>query len=174
MIKRLTHITIAVRDQDEALKWYTQKLGFAKKHDERESIPGFRLPGFRWLTVSPNGQESPEIVLLKAQDGAAVGRGTMWVLEVDDCSTTYEELRARGVTFRSAPEEAPWGVSAVFEDLYGNPFHLLEPRLGYTGPTTASLIFDVGPGGAASSGRGGREDSQRPTARDSAPEIGGG
>ncbi|MFI5341014.1 MAG: VOC family protein [Candidatus Methylomirabilales bacterium] len=123
MIKRLTHVTIMVRDQDEALDWYTRKLGFKKVHDERGTIPGLR-----WPTIAPAGQESPEIVLLKAQDGDAVGRGAMWVLEADDCRKTYEELRARGVTFRSAPEDAPWGVSAVFEDLYGNQFNLVEPR----------------------------------------------
>lgn len=123
MIKRLTHVTIMVCDQDEALEWYTQKLGFRKVHDERNTVPGFR-----WLTIAPARQEIPEIVLLKAQDGNAVGRGTVWVLETDDCRRTYEELRARGVTFRSAPEDAPWGVSVVFEDLYGNQFNLVEPR----------------------------------------------
>ncbi len=123
MIRRPTHVTIVVRDQDEALEWHTQKLGFKKVHDERGTIPGFR-----WLTIAPSGQDSPEIVLLKAPNPAAVGQGTTWVLETDDCRRTYEELRSKGVNFRSAPEEAPWGVSAVFEDFYGNPFNLVEPR----------------------------------------------
>jgi catechol 2,3-dioxygenase-like lactoylglutathione lyase family enzyme len=123
MIKSLTHVTIVVRDQDEALEWYTEKLGFKKLHDERGN-----MPGFRWLTIAPAEHESPEFVSLKAQDQNAVGRGTTWVLEEDDCRETYKDPRARGVVFRSAPEEAPWGVSAVFEELYGNLFNLVEPR----------------------------------------------
>lgn len=67
MIRKPNHVPIMVRDQDEALDWYTQKLGFRRVHDERNTIPGFR-----WLTIAPAGQESPEIVLLKGQDQTAV------------------------------------------------------------------------------------------------------
>ena len=52
------------------------------------------------------------------------------MLETDDCKRDYELLTERGVKFRSAPERMPWGLSAVFEDLYGNPFNLLEPSEG--------------------------------------------
>jgi predicted enzyme related to lactoylglutathione lyase len=100
-----------------------KKLGLKKVLDERGT-----MPGFRWLTIAPAGHESPAFVLRKAQDQNAVGRGTTWVLEVDDCRETHKDLRARGVVFRSAPEKAPWGVSAVFEDLYGKLFNLVEPR----------------------------------------------
>ncbi|WP_227374604.1 hypothetical protein [Haladaptatus halobius] len=52
----------------------------------------------------------------------------MWVLETDDCRGTVADLKARGVTVTSAPEEVPWGVSAMVEDLYGNPYNLVESR----------------------------------------------
>jgi catechol 2,3-dioxygenase-like lactoylglutathione lyase family enzyme len=85
MINRLTHVTIMVRDQDEALEWCTQKLGFRKVQDERNIIPGFR-----WLTIAPAGEGSPKIVRLKAEDQSGVGWGTTWVLEADDCRRIYE------------------------------------------------------------------------------------
>jgi predicted enzyme related to lactoylglutathione lyase len=57
-----------------------------------------------------------------------VGHATTWVFHTEDCRKTYEELHARGVKFSSAPEVQPYGVEAVFEDLYGNVFSLLQPR----------------------------------------------
>jgi predicted enzyme related to lactoylglutathione lyase len=133
MITKLTHVTILVRDQDEALRWYSEKLGFEKRADE---IFG---PGSRWLTVGPKGQKDLEIVLQKpdpAMHGKElanklqkrIGQGIIWVLHTDNCRKDYETLQSRGVKFVSPPEEMPWGVSAVFEDLYGNPFNLVEPR----------------------------------------------
>jgi uncharacterized glyoxalase superfamily protein PhnB len=133
MITKLIRVTILVRDQDEALRWYTEKLGFEKKADK---IFG---QGFRWLTIAPKNQREVEIVLqkpdaeLQGRDSAkklleCVGQGTTWVLETVDCRNTYEELKNRGVKWVSLPEEQPWGVGALFEDLYGNPFYLLEPR----------------------------------------------
>lgn len=132
MITRLSHITIMVRDQDEALAWYTEKLGFEKRVD---TVFG---SGFRWLTVAAKGQAHPQVVLQKPspelhgerakQMMALVGQGTMWALETDDCRKDFQELSSRGVRFTSPPEEMPWGIMAVFTDLYGNPFTLLEPR----------------------------------------------
>ncbi len=133
MIKKLTHVTILVRDLDESLRWYTEKLGFEKRSDE---IFG---PGVRWLTIGLPAQPQLEFVLQKPEPafhgeelaGALtnrIGQGTTWVLETDDCRKTYAELVARGVKFAGPPEEIAWGVSTVFEDLYGNPFNLVEPR----------------------------------------------
>lgn len=130
MIKRLTHVTILVRDQDEALRWYTEKLGFEKRSDE---IFG---PGARWLTVAPKGQDI-EIVLQKPDPALHgkqsakklvkhIGWGTTWVLSSTDCRKDHKVLRSRGVKFVSPPEDVPWGLEAVFEDLYGNPFALVE------------------------------------------------
>lgn len=133
LITSLARVTILVRDQDEALRFYTDKLGLEKRADVTFG------PGMRWLTVAAKGQKDPEIVLLKPEasmHGEApakqllerVGQGTAWVFFTDDCRKTHETLRSRGVNFLNPPREQPYGVEAVFEDLYGNTFSLLEPR----------------------------------------------
>ncbi|RMD79922.1 MAG: lactoylglutathione lyase [Gammaproteobacteria bacterium] len=124
-IRRITYVTVVCHDQEEALAWYTEKFGFEKRQDDTS------MPGYRWLTVAPPGQQELEVILFKARDDRErgwVGQGTLWVLEVDDCRATVEELKGRGVKVLSEPQEAPWGVSAVVEDLYGNPYSLLERR----------------------------------------------
>jgi uncharacterized glyoxalase superfamily protein PhnB len=132
LIKRVIRITILVRDQDEALRWYSEKLGFKKSADQPLG------PSARWLTIAPKYQKELQIVLLKPDAAVQgrrlaeeyskrIGKGTTWVLEVDDCKKTYEELMSRGVKFSDAPEVKPYGVEAVFEDLYGNPWVLLQP-----------------------------------------------
>ena len=133
MITRLIRVTILVRDQDEAVRFYTEKLGLEKRADVTFG------PGARWLTVAPQGQTELEIVLqqpavaLHGEEGAEqllarVGQGTTWVFSTDDCRATYERLRARGVKFISPPQEQMYGVEALFEDLYGNRFSLLSPK----------------------------------------------
>ena len=70
-------------------------------------------------------------MLLQARGKDELGRmghNAVWVLQTGDCRKTYEELTKRGVKFTSQPEEAPWGISAVFEDLYGNSFNLFESK----------------------------------------------
>ncbi|HBZ81953.1 MULTISPECIES: VOC family protein [Brevibacillus] len=130
MLKRLAHVTLYVRDCEEALVFYTEKLGFEKRMDSRMD------DGSRWLTVGLPGQEV-EIVLhdpthwhreeIAREMLAAVGKNPMWVWETDDFSTTYETLRGRGVKFVSEPVEVIYGMEAIFEDLYGNRFLLLSP-----------------------------------------------
>ena len=131
MITKLVHVTVIVRDQEEALRFYTEKLGMEKREDRT-------MGTYRWLTVAPKGS-AVAIVLQKPAAPfqqpdeiermlADVGHGTTWVVETDDCKHDYEAMQARGVTFTSAPSELPWGVSAVFQDLYGNKYNLLEPR----------------------------------------------
>lgn len=133
MITKLIRVTILVRDQDEALAYYTEKLGLEKRAD---IVFG---PGVRWLTVAPRDQEELEIVLQKPEvalhgdEGVKemlvrVGQGTTWVFQADDCRKTYQELISRGVKFVSTPQEQMYGIEAIFEDLYGNIFSLLEPR----------------------------------------------
>lgn len=129
MIEKLTHATMLVEDTDEAIEWYTDKLGFEKRADEEFE------PGMRWVTVAPPEGET-EIVLQKPSeefftDEAAtlrsrIGEGTVWVVETDDCRGTVADLEDRGVTITSDPEEVPWGVSAMFEDCYSNPYNLVE------------------------------------------------
>jgi predicted enzyme related to lactoylglutathione lyase len=127
MITHLAAVTVYVDDQDRALDFYTGILGFERRRDVR--IPG----GMRWLTVAPKGQAYPEVVLEHVNDSdraqnlpKAVGGGTTWVLHTDDCQATYRELKAKGVEFSRSPETRAYGTEAVFVDLYGNPFALVE------------------------------------------------
>jgi catechol 2,3-dioxygenase-like lactoylglutathione lyase family enzyme len=134
MIKALTHVVVYVLDQDRALDFYTQKLGFEVRTDAR-------LDGFRWLTVGPKAQ--PEVAIMIAnpsppmfspEDGAAVralvAKGALngGVLETDDCRVTYEELRAKGVVFLQEPADRPYGIEAIFRDDSGNWFSLTQHK----------------------------------------------
>jgi catechol 2,3-dioxygenase-like lactoylglutathione lyase family enzyme len=131
MISKLAQVTILVRDQEEALRFFTEKLGLVKRSDDSS------MPGLRWLTVSPRDQKFPEIVLQKPgppfHDEATtrellgwVGKNPTWVFNTDDCKKEYETLKSRGVKFVAEPEEKPYGIEALFEDLYGNMYSLLE------------------------------------------------
>jgi len=140
MITRLARVTIYVHNQDEALAFYTEKLGLEKRSDVTFG------PGARWLTVAPAGQADFEILLqspVPAMHGAEfaqkiserVGQGTTWVFFTDDCRADYATLKGRGVSFSSEPQEQPYGVEAVFQDLYGNSFSLLQPAAVPEAPT---------------------------------------
>ena len=118
-IERIACITVAVRDQDEALHWFTEKLGFEKRLDR----PG---PGIRFLTVSPRNQPDLQVILA-SWFPEHIGKNPTAVLYTDDCRKTYEELKGRGVVFSEAPEQRPFGLQAIFKDLYGNSYALLEP-----------------------------------------------
>jgi len=128
-----------VHDQDEALAFYTEKLGM----EVRSDVTLAELGDFRWLTVGPPGQDNIAIVLM-AIPGAPVmdedtagqvrdlmGKGFAGTvfLETDDCQAAYEELRARGVEFTEAPEERPYGIDSGFRDPSGNSFRLTQVRL---------------------------------------------
>ena len=131
MITKLAHVTIYVRDEDEALRFYVEKLGLEKRADVTAG------PGMRWLTIAPKGQTEVAIVLLKPggwHDEATtkvllerIGQGTRWVFETVDCRKAYETLKSRGVNFFNPPQERPYGLEAMFEDIYGNVLVLLEP-----------------------------------------------
>jgi catechol 2,3-dioxygenase-like lactoylglutathione lyase family enzyme len=134
MIERVSYVSIVVRDQQEALEWYTEKLGFEVLADsEMES-------GGRWLTVAPPAQNEIEIVLEPLEWGlgddegreAVIGRNGL-VFHVDDVHHTISTLRENGVEIVSEPEEVPWGISALIEDLYGNVHNLVETRPTDTG-----------------------------------------
>jgi uncharacterized glyoxalase superfamily protein PhnB len=115
---RVSTVTIAVADQDEALAWYTEKLGFEKKMDVRS-------PPFRWLTVAPPQQVDVEF-LLASWFPDRIGKNATWVLSTRDCQGGYEELKANGVEFSQKPEPRPWGIEAIFTDLYGNKYALVQ------------------------------------------------
>jgi catechol 2,3-dioxygenase-like lactoylglutathione lyase family enzyme len=125
MLDKLSVVTILVRDQDEALEFYTEKLGLEKMDD----VP-FGEDN-RWLTVTPKDQKDLQIFLCKADSFGMdlmdhVGKAPSWAFGTDNCQETYETLSARGVNFKSPPTEQPWGIQAVFEDLYGNKFSIVQ------------------------------------------------
>ena len=123
-IDQISHVTIIVPDQDEALTWFEDKLGFQKRVDDDSSVPGVR-----WLSVVPNEDQGIEIVLFKAQDDkdrAKIGKSPMWIFKTENCQSTTAELQKKGVTIVKANETWPWGISTIFEDLYGNYYNLVE------------------------------------------------
>jgi catechol 2,3-dioxygenase-like lactoylglutathione lyase family enzyme len=117
-IDKISTVTIAVRDQDEALTWYTEMLGFEKRVDQTGD-------GFRWLTVAPPQQSEVEF-LLASWFPDRVGQNATWVLSTRDCKAAYDELKGKGLQFSQEPQAKPWGIEAVFADLYGNKYALVE------------------------------------------------
>lgn len=138
MIRKMSHATIFVDNQNEALEFYRDKLGF-KVHTD--AMVG---EDFRWLTMCTNDQPDFEIVLLEPKPGmmmdeettkqlrAVMQKGVLGagVFNTDDCRKTYEELKAKGVQFLSEPADRPYGVEAVFKDNSGNWFSLTQPTGG--------------------------------------------
>jgi catechol 2,3-dioxygenase-like lactoylglutathione lyase family enzyme len=137
MITKLSHTTIWVLDQDEALDFYTQKLGFEVRTDER-------MDNFRWLTVSPPSQPDHELILLEPgppmmdeeaaeQVKALVAKGNLGpgAFDTDDCRSTYAEFSERGVNFLSEPTERFYGIEATFRDNSGNWFSMVERSEAY-------------------------------------------
>jgi catechol 2,3-dioxygenase-like lactoylglutathione lyase family enzyme len=124
--QRLTQFAVIVRDYDEALAFYVDKLGF-------ECVEDTNLGGEkRWVRVRPPGSTGAGILLARAASEtqrASVGNqtgGRVFVfLETDDFWRDYHALVARGVVFVRSPSEAAYGTVAVFEDLYGNLFDLI-------------------------------------------------
>jgi len=127
-------VGLYVRDQDEALEFYVEKLGFRVHTDAQNG-------GFRWLTVQHPEQPSLQLGLFTPQapvlDEAtaqtmseAVAKGAMppLVLNVDDCRAAYERMRAQGVEFTQAPEERYGNVDANFRDPSGNGWKMIESR----------------------------------------------
>jgi uncharacterized glyoxalase superfamily protein PhnB len=117
-IDRVSTITIAVKDENEALRWFTEKLGFEKRLD----LAG---PGLRWLTIAPRQQKEVQF-LLATWFPDHVGKNATCVVDTEECRATYEALKARGVRFQQEPQERPYGIEAVFQDLYGNTYALVE------------------------------------------------
>jgi uncharacterized glyoxalase superfamily protein PhnB len=137
MIK-IANAQLWVNDQEEALVFYTQKLGMEVRVDA--TLP--EMGDFRWLTVGPAGQPDVAIVLMAIPgppvmdaDTAAEVRnlmakgfaGTVF-LTTEDCQASYEELRARGVEFVEPPEVRPYGIDSGFRDPSGNHLRLTQVR----------------------------------------------
>ncbi len=137
---RIANAQLWVHDQDEALAFYTEKVGMVVRSDV--TLP--EMGDFRWLTVGPADQPDFSVVLMAipgapvmdAETGEQVRTlmakgfaGTVF-LTTDDCRASYEELKARGVEFTEAPEERPYGVDAGFRDPSGNSFRLTQVKAG--------------------------------------------
>jgi catechol 2,3-dioxygenase-like lactoylglutathione lyase family enzyme len=133
---RITNAQLWVHDQDEALDFYTDKVGMEVRSDA--TLP--EIPGFRWLTIAPRGQEDVAITLMAIpgapvmdeQTGNEVRNlvskgfaGTVF-LTTDDVRRDYEEMKARGVEFTEEPEERPYGIDCGFRDPSGNSLRLTQ------------------------------------------------
>jgi catechol 2,3-dioxygenase-like lactoylglutathione lyase family enzyme len=133
---RITNAQLWVHDQDEALAFYTDKVGMEVRSDA--TLP--EIPGFRWLTIAPRGQEDvaitlmaiPGAPLMDEQTGNEVRNlvskgfaGTVF-LTTDDVRRDYEEMKARGVEFTEEPEERPYGIDCGFRDPSGNSLRLTQ------------------------------------------------
>jgi uncharacterized glyoxalase superfamily protein PhnB len=135
---KLSTTQVWVHDQEEALAFYTQKLGMEVRADA--TLP--EMGNFRWLTVGPVGQPDISIVLMKipgppvmddetaeeVRTLMAKGFAGALFLETDDCRASYEELKARGVEFSEEPEDRPYGIDCGFHDPSGNSFRLTQVR----------------------------------------------
>ena len=136
MIERQSHTTVYVINQDEALQFYRDKLGFEVRMDS--TMPN----GFRWLTVGPKAQPDLQIVLMQINEGpmwtketveklkSLVKQGAfgLGVFETPDVQTTYETLKAKGVEFLQPPTERFYGIEAIVKDNSGNWFSMTQRR----------------------------------------------
>ncbi|MFD2615336.1 VOC family protein [Paenibacillus gansuensis] len=127
MVKKIGHLTLLVADYEEAIDFYTDKLGFELMADNKFG------PDMRWVTVAPARDSETAIVFVKADSaekaervGSQAAGHVFFVLETDDCRGDYERMKAKGVKFFGEPKQVPWGVEVVFEDLYGNRLDLLQ------------------------------------------------
>jgi uncharacterized glyoxalase superfamily protein PhnB len=135
---RISSAQLWVHDQDEALAFWTQKVGMEVRSDV--TVP--ELGNFRWLTVGPAGQPDIAVALMDipgppVMDEQTAGEvrnlmakgfaGTVF-LTTEDCKASYEELKGRGVEFTEPPEERPYGIDAGFRDPSGNSIRLTEIR----------------------------------------------
>jgi uncharacterized glyoxalase superfamily protein PhnB len=137
MIK-IANAQLWVHDQDEALAFYTEKVGLEVRVDV--TVP--ELGNFRWLTVAPPGQEDVAIVLMAIpgepvmdaetaeQVRSLMGKGFAGTifLATDDCHASYEELKGRGVEFTEEPEDRPYGIDSAFRDPSGNSVRVTQVR----------------------------------------------
>jgi catechol 2,3-dioxygenase-like lactoylglutathione lyase family enzyme len=136
MITQVSHVNVWVHDQDEALAWYTEKLGFEVRQDV--TLP--ELGGFRWLTVGPVGQADFALALMTVpgppvfdpettgQIKNLMARGAAGGLffATDDCRGDYDELTSRGVEFTEEPSDRPYGVDAGLRDPSGNQIRIVQ------------------------------------------------
>ena len=127
--RRIATVTLVVADYDEAIAWYVGKLGFALIDDIDLG------DGKRWVTVTPATGQGPWLLLAEASDemqksriGDQTGGRVAFFLETDDFARDHATMLENGVDFRETPRHEPYGTVAVFADLYGNLWDLIEPK----------------------------------------------
>jgi lactoylglutathione lyase len=131
MSQSIGYVALVVRDYDEALAYFTQRLGFTLIED---SVATDRLGNQkRWVLISPPGSSGTSMLLARAStpaETASIGNQTggrvFLFLHTDDFWRDYREMQLQGVKFREEPRQEAYGTVAVFEDLYGNKWDLLE------------------------------------------------
>jgi catechol 2,3-dioxygenase-like lactoylglutathione lyase family enzyme len=128
-MRRIATVAMVVADYDDAIRWYVEKLGFELADDV--NLGG----GKRWVVVAPAGGQGVRLLLAEAKDddersriGNQTGGRVFLFLETDDFSRDHAAMLARGVEFREAPRTEAYGTVAVFADLYGNLWDLIEPK----------------------------------------------
>lgn len=139
MVTKMSHTTLFVSDQNKAYDFYVNKLGFKVNTDATMDN------GYRWLTINPPDQPDLEIVLMPVTVGGMgfdedvakalnflLEKGVMGagVLSTPNCKATYEELKAKGVVFKSEPKEQFYGIEAIITDGCGNWFSMTQPKEG--------------------------------------------
>ncbi len=136
MLTSLTNVNVWVHDQDEALAFYTEKLGMELRNDV--TVP--EMGNFRWLTVGVPGQPDVALTLMavpgppvfdeetREQIKALMAKGAAGGLffATDNCQASYEELKSRGVEFQQEPTEQPYGIDAGFRDPSGNQMRMAQ------------------------------------------------
>lgn len=129
MNQRIVQLSVVVKDYDEAIAFYTQKLGFDLIEDTRQSETK------RWVVVKPKGEGSCQLLLAQAANeeqekaiGNQTGGRVFLFLYTDDIKRDYTNLVANGIRIVRELEEQPYGTVCVFADLYGNLWDLIEPR----------------------------------------------
>ena len=127
MKQSIAHISLVVTDYDEAIKFYTEKLDFVLLEDTPQSETK------RWVKVAPKGAEECCLLLAKgvgdeqrSRVGNQTGGRVFLFLKTDDYWRDYEDIRAKGVNFVREPKTENYGTVAVFKDLYGNLWDLVE------------------------------------------------
>ncbi len=136
MITKMTHVSIYVLDKDEAIRFYTETLGFSVSQD-------MEMPnGYRWVTLRPPEQDNLDIILMDTADDENLSEEQLEQLKglikagalgasvfvTQDCRKTYDEYKSRGVTFITEPKEQFYGVEALMPDNSGNWFSMTGPK----------------------------------------------
>lgn len=128
MTQQLSLVSLLVADYDEAIEFYTKKLGFTLKEDSTQGDK-------RWVVVSPRGSSNGALLLAKASKAeqqaliGGQGAGRVWLfLQTDDFWADYQRMLDAGVQFLEQPREEVYATVVVFQDLYGNKWDLLQPK----------------------------------------------